>query len=112
MSAGRRHSLPRPMRMPDLPPGVSNLPPSMTNLPPARKPYLPRPVRVRMGAGGTPHAVDGRQIERVRESWLVEDRWWTGRPLRRRYWEVLDARGCNLVVFHDLCAGEWFAQVG
>lgn len=74
--------------------------------------YLPRAARVRMGAGGAPCTVDGRQIEQVRESWLVEDRWWTGRPLRRRYWEVVDARGGNLVVFHDLCAGAWFAQEG
>ena len=69
-------------------------------------------VRVRMGPGGAPRTVDGRPIEQVRESWLVEDRWWTGRPLRRRYWEVVSARGRNLVVFHDLCSGEWFAQAG
>lgn len=73
---------------------------------------LPRPARVRMGHGGAPHEVDGRPIEQIRESWLVEDRWWTGRPLRRRYWEVVSARGRNLVVFHDLCTGAWFAQAG
>ncbi|HXB65026.1 MAG TPA: hypothetical protein VNV42_09160 [Solirubrobacteraceae bacterium] len=72
----------------------------------------PRPARVRMGAGGTPHTVDGRRVEHVRESWLVEDRWWTGRPLRRRYWEVVSAGGRNLVVFHDLCTGEWYGQAG
>jgi hypothetical protein len=72
----------------------------------------PRPARVRMGAGGEPREVDGRRIEQLRESWLVEDRWWTGRPLRRRYWEVVSARGRNIVVFHDLCSGEWFAQAG
>ena len=38
---------------------------------------LPRPARVRMGHGGAPREVDGRPIEQVRESWLVEDRWWT-----------------------------------
>jgi hypothetical protein len=73
---------------------------------------LPRPARVRMGAGGAPHAVDGQRIEQVRESWLVEDCWWTGRPLRRRYWEMVSTRGRNLAVFHDLCSGEWFAQAG
>jgi hypothetical protein len=45
----------------------------------------------------------------VQESWLVEDRWWTGQPLRRRYWEVVSVGGRNLVVFHDL-AGGWFTQ--
>jgi hypothetical protein len=72
----------------------------------------PRAARVRMGAGGVPRAVDGRPVEHVRESWLVEDRWWTGRPLRRRYWEVVSAQGRDLVVFHDLCTGAWFRQVG
>ncbi len=71
---------------------------------------LPRLARVLMGPGGVPRTIDGRPIEQVRESWLVEDRWWTGRPLRRRYWEVVSVRGRNLVVFHDLCSGEWFAH--
>ena len=71
---------------------------------------LPRPASVRAGAEGRPRTVDGRAIESVRESWLVEDRWWTERPLRRRYWELVDARGRNLVVFHDLRSGGWFTQ--
>jgi hypothetical protein len=71
---------------------------------------LPRPARVRTGREGAPVHVDGRAIELVRESWLVEDRWWTPQPLRRRYWEVVTTSGRNLVVFHDLCAGAWFVQ--
>ena len=50
-------------------------------------------------------SVDGRAIELVRESWLVEDRWWTAQPLRRRYWEAVTASGRNVVVFHDLTTG-------
>jgi hypothetical protein len=49
-------------------------------------------------------------MDSVRESWLVEDRWWTEHPLRRRYWELVSVRGRNLIVFHDLCAGDWFTQ--
>ncbi|HEY3959393.1 MAG TPA: hypothetical protein VGL68_02685 [Solirubrobacteraceae bacterium] len=78
---------------------------------------LPRPARVRARSDdGVPVQVDGEPIEHVRESWLVEDRWWTARPLRRRYWEVVSVRGRNLVVFHDLqesasgSAGGWFSQ--
>ena len=41
---------------------------------------------------------------------LVEDRWWTPKPVRRRYWEVVTADGRNLVVYRDLVAGGWFAQ--
>jgi hypothetical protein len=73
---------------------------------------LPRPVVVRSRRGGVPGEVDGQEIELMRESWLVEDRWWTGRPLRRRYWEVVSGRGRNLVVFHDLQSGDWFTQAG
>jgi len=49
-------------------------------------------------------------VEAVRESWLVEDRWWTDEPLRRRYWEVVTADGRDVVVYRDLVAGGWFAQ--
>ena len=70
----------------------------------------PRPVRVRAGAGGRPLAVEGRAVEAVRESWLVEDRWWTDRPLRRRYWEVVTHDGRDVVVFRALDEGGWFEQ--
>jgi hypothetical protein len=69
----------------------------------------PRPARVRWG-DGFPAEVDGEAMEGLRESWLVEDRWWTRAPLRRRYWELVGARGRNVVVFHDLCSGRWFRQ--
>jgi hypothetical protein len=74
---------------------------------------LPRPAQVRTAAAGVPVEVDGRAVELVRESWMVEDRWWTARPLRRRYWEVLSTGGRNLVFFHERGAGAragWFAQ--
>lgn len=64
----------------------------------------PRPVRVKADAVGRPLVVDGLAVEGVRESWLVEDRWWTAQPLRRRYWELLTVNGRNLVVFRDLVA--------
>ena len=79
-------------RSPNEPPGPSN---------------APRPARVRWGEG-LPAEVDGEPVEAMRESWLVEDRWWSAEPLRRRYWELIGVRGRNLVVFHDLCTGRWF----
>jgi CO dehydrogenase/acetyl-CoA synthase delta subunit len=54
--------------------------------------------------------VDGRVVDAVRESWLVEDRWWAPAPLRRRYWEVVTTCGRDLVVFRDLESKQWFAQ--
>ncbi len=74
---------------------------------------LNRPRRVRVRAcpqDGRPLAIAEREVEAVRESWLIEDRWWTDRPLRRRYWEVVTVCGRDEVVFHDLQARGWFAQ--
>jgi hypothetical protein len=62
------------------------------------------------GDGGRPLAVDGRAVDAVRESWLIEDRWWTDAPLRRRYWEVVTVDGRDLVVFRDLRSASWYRQ--
>ncbi len=70
----------------------------------------PRAVRVRMGERGRPVLVGKRIVEAVRESWLVEDRWWTDEPVRRRYWEVVTRDGRSLVVYRDLERGDWFEQ--
>jgi hypothetical protein len=80
----------------------------------------PRPARVRFDPAHPAHhpvEVNGEAVESLRESWLVEDRWWTAEPLRRRYWELVGERGRNMVVFHDLtatdggrCTGGWFLQ--
>jgi hypothetical protein len=72
----------------------------------------PRQARVRLKPGrpGYPIEVDGEAVDALRESWLVEDRWWTDRPLRRRYWEVVTTCGRDEVVFHDLEKGRWWRQ--
>jgi hypothetical protein len=70
----------------------------------------PRPAAVDAGPEGNPESIDGRAVEAIRESWLIEDRWWTDRPLRRRYWEVVTDDGRNLTAFRDLVQGRWFTQ--
>ena len=59
---------------------------------------------------GRPLVVDSRTIDAVRESWLIEDRWWTEKPLRRLYWEVVTTCGRDEVVFNDLRSGRWWRQ--
>jgi len=76
----------------------------------ARRLDAPRPARVRAGAGGRPTAVGRSRVESAREDWVVEDRWWTKRGLRRRYFELVLDDGRNVVVFHDLIGGRWFEQ--
>lgn len=70
----------------------------------------PKRVRVKADDAGRPRMIDKREVDAVRESWLVEDRWWTDEPLRRRYWEVVTGDGRDLVVFRDLLEGRWYAQ--
>ncbi|MGB3952954.1 MAG: hypothetical protein WBK99_07470, partial [Solirubrobacterales bacterium] len=54
----------------------------------------------------------GIPVAAERERWVVEDRWWTGRPVRRRYFELVLADGSNVVVFQDLASKRWFEQRG
>ncbi len=72
--------------------------------------YEPRPVAVRAGDDGVPRAVGPVAVEAVREEWLVEDRWWTPRPLRRHYFELALADGRAVTVFRDPGDGRWFGQ--
>jgi CO dehydrogenase/acetyl-CoA synthase delta subunit len=75
-----------------------------------RRLAVPRRVAVTAGEDGRPLTVGERVVDAVRESWLVEDRWWTDRPLRRRYWEIVTVSGRNEVIFHDLQSGRWWRQ--
>jgi hypothetical protein len=75
-----------------------------------RRLYSPRPVEVRVDDAGTPLAVDGVAVEAVREEWLVEDRWWTPRPLRRHYFELALADGRAVTVFRRAGGERWYRQ--
>ena len=75
-----------------------------------RRLYMPRRVTVETGPEGEPRAVDGVAVEAVREEWLVEDRWWTLKPLRRHYFELVLADGRDVVVFRSGFGGRWYRQ--
>jgi hypothetical protein len=70
----------------------------------------PEPVSVAADGQGVPVTVGPVGVDSVREEWVVEDRWWTGQPLRRRYFELVLVNGRNVVVFRDLVEGRWFSQ--
>jgi len=68
-------------------------------------------VRIETGSDGEPAVVESVTVDAVREEWLVEDRWWTPKPLRRRYFELVLTDGRNVVVFREPAdAGRWFLQ--
>ena len=75
-----------------------------------RRLYSPRSTAVETGPDGRPLAVEGVRVEAVREEWVVDDRWWDPRPLRRRYFELALADGRSQVVFRDLASGDWYRQ--
>jgi hypothetical protein len=76
----------------------------------SRRIGTPKPTSVMAGSGGAPRTIAGASVDSIREEWVVEDRWWTGKPLRRRYFEVVLTDGRNVVVFRDLTEGGWFLQ--
>jgi hypothetical protein len=80
--------------------------------PAPRRLYAPRRATVRAGSDGVPAALAGVEVEAVREEWLVEDRWWTPQPLRRRYFELVLADGRDVTVFRSHPSGSWFLQRG
>jgi hypothetical protein len=76
----------------------------------ARRLATPVRVAVQSDDHGRPLIVGERVVDAVRESWLIEDRWWTSNPMRRRYWEVVTVDGRDEVVFRDLRSGRWWRQ--
>ncbi|HYQ77753.1 MAG TPA: hypothetical protein VEP91_01420 [Solirubrobacterales bacterium] len=79
-------------------------------MPGLRRLYAPERVAVRTDPGGAPTAVEGVGVEAVREEWLVEDRWWTPKPLRRHYFELALGDGRALTVFRTARAQRWYRQ--
>jgi hypothetical protein len=76
----------------------------------SRRLGAPKQAAVDADERGVPAAFESVAVDSVREEWVVEDRWWTGKPLRRRYFELVLADGRNVVVFRDLVGGGWFLQ--
>jgi hypothetical protein len=76
----------------------------------SRRLGAPEAAAIAADERGVPLAVGPAPVDSVREEWVVEDRWWTGRPLRRRYFECVLENGRNAVVFRDLVRRRWFEQ--
>jgi len=78
--------------------------------PAAKRLGAPSAVVVHTGERGIPAVVAGVAVEAVREDWVVEDRWWTARPVRRRYFDLVLSDGRDVSVFCELGRGRWFSQ--
>ncbi len=56
--------------------------------------------------------VDSRRrhrIERVQDTWIIDDEWWRD-PISRQYFQVVLEDGGVRTIFHDRVADSWFAQ--
>jgi hypothetical protein len=71
---------------------------------------LPRRLQVTCTDEGVPATVSGRAVEQVRDEWRVDEGWWTGSAVRRRYFDLVMEDGRNLVVFWDHRGRQWFGQ--
>jgi hypothetical protein len=76
----------------------------------SRRIGVPKPTVVEADERGVPLEAASVRVDTVREEWVVEDRWWTGNPMRRRYFELVLEDGRNVVVYRDLLDGGWFQQ--
>ena len=75
----------------------------------------PRPVCMITAPDGTPHAtiLDGRRrrVLSVRDDWLVQDLWWTDRPVDRHYYELVLEPGRLVVAYREAPSGTWFIHL-
>jgi hypothetical protein len=75
---------------------------------------LPRPIDVTLDErSGRPRILHERKgprpIERIQDSWQVDDEWWR-EPISRRYFQVVLRGGALRTIFHDRLSNRWFEQ--
>jgi hypothetical protein len=72
---------------------------------------VPRAAGVEEDAGGAPRSVEigGRRrvVTAIRDDWLVQDLWWTDRPVDRHYYELVTEPGRLVLAYHDAVDGSW-----
>ncbi len=106
-AAGSSEKVARVMRLDE----GSRVPERRAALSPGPVPLMqPQPAQVGSDKEGNPLRLRGKRVEQQRERWVVEDGWWTPRPVRRRYFELVLEDGANAVVFQDLGSRRWYLQ--
>jgi protein ImuB len=106
-AAGSPEKVARVMRLDE----TSRLPERRAALSPGPVQLMqPRATQVSSDKDGSPLRIRGKNVEQQRERWIVEDSWWTPRPVRRRYFELVLEGGINAVIFQDLTSRRWYQQ--
>ena len=76
----------------------------------ARAVNRPWPVPVQVGADGTPRAVGRLAVSRCGRNGWSRTAGGRGKPLRRRYFELVLEDGSDVVVFCEPGEGRWYRQ--
>ncbi len=79
-----------------------------------RRLSVPQPLRVEAGSDGTPrrvyHRGRGRGVVQVRERYRTDDRWWTGAPASREYFDLLLEDGRPITIYLDRLEKQWYSH--
>jgi hypothetical protein len=49
------------------------------------------------------------QVERIQDTWVIEDEWWR-QPISRQYFALLLDDGTRRTAYHDRITDAWFLQ--
>lgn len=75
---------------------------------------VPRRAGVEVDAGGVPRSIGlrggHRGVVAVRDDWLVQDLWWTDRPVDRHYYELVVDPGRVVLAYCDRVNGCWYVH--
>ncbi len=73
----------------------------------------PHDIRVKMDDAGRPVRLARARrvlaVERIIESWRIDDEWWRT-PISRRYFTVVLEDGAHLTLYRDLIAKRWYVH--
>jgi hypothetical protein len=50
-----------------------------------------------------------RLVERVQDTWIIEDEWWR-QPIARQYFALLLDDGTRRTIYHDRVTDAWYLQ--
>ena len=73
----------------------------------------PRDIRVKTDEAGRPIRVARARrvlaVDRIVESWRIDDEWWRA-PISRRYFATVLEDGAHLTLYRDLVTGAWYVH--
>ncbi|HKK93007.1 MAG TPA: hypothetical protein VJ925_06210 [Longimicrobiales bacterium] len=73
----------------------------------------PRDIRVKTDDAGRPIRVARARrvlaVDRIVESWRIDDEWWRS-PISRRYFVTVLEDGAHLTLYRDLVTGAWYVH--